>query len=127
MSNEKYRILDTSPRIPHGTNLEAVYDDYEGFRIILFSTSERQRYRVGFDDVFFYLVSDEGKRLRFAEKSMEKGGVIYKAETSEFLDWAFRENLGIVPKERWNHFLVCATDELIDVISPSLPNVITLP
>ncbi len=127
MSSDKYNVYVAEPQIPRGAYLEALHDDCEGFRIILYSPSQKQRYRVSFDNVFFYLVSDEGKRLRLGQNFMKQESVLYRADKSAFLDWSFAENLEIVPKEKWDHYLICAADEIIEVISSSAPRVKTLP
>lgn len=127
MPSEEYNVYITEPKIQRGAYLEALHDDFEGFRVILHSPSQKQRYRVSFDDVFFYLVSDEGKRLRLGQSFIKQESVIYKADKSAFLDWSFSENLEIVPKDKWNHYLILAADDIIEVISSSAPKIRTLP
>ena len=101
-----------------------LYDDYEGFRIIL--ENDTGVFGVYFEDNLIYRNADEGDRLgSLSALSNKKNelGIIYEVEDSEFIKWFVEENSEKYNKSELMHTAVLSQNDWIDVISLTQPKI----
>ena len=110
--------------------LEAVHDDWEGFRIWL--SSENRKLGVvaivKFEQVQMYVNSDEMYRLSEVENGKELNfpHTFWKVEKSALLNEFHRQSVGIYEDAGIVHYAFLSCSDCIDVLSSSKPNFVTM-
>lgn len=105
------------------TRLIGVYDDWEGFRVIIENVDDNSITRIGFDEVKSYKVTDESYKLNLPNLLNPIGKVIYFTNASDFIAEFHKESLDIYINEDIFHYLVVTSDEIVEVICNEPPNV----
>ena len=75
------------------TRLIGVYDDWEGFRVIIENVDDNSITRIGFDEVKSYKVTDESYKLNLPNLLNPIGKVIYFTNASDFIAEFHKESL----------------------------------
>jgi hypothetical protein len=79
--------------------------------------SDERILKIKFDQMVGYRVFDESSRLdSYKDSSMSE---FRTSTTSDFLNWFEKESLGLFDDRDLIHYLICNTDNIIDVISTS--------
>ena len=109
--------------IPSRLYCEGLYDDYEGFRVLLKGeeTNSRQ-FQICFESVLAYRNIDEGDRLRtLHELPMERKVPLFIVEESSFIRWFHEESCDIHRNRDVKHYAIYTSNDCIDVISSQVP------
>ncbi|MGA7324257.1 MAG: hypothetical protein WBX25_07205 [Rhodomicrobium sp.] len=102
--------------------LDAMYDDREGFRLILRSPDPKLRsLRILFDAPLCYRGTQEAYLLR----QIYEGGGIYPwpiliVRNSRYAKWFYAQATGAIDKDG-HHYHIAAMDQIIDVLSARPP------
>ena len=105
--------------------VEAVHDDWEGFRI--WFTSENTKLGViliiKFEDALLYIKSNESFRLSSVENSeeMKFPHLFWKVENSDLIKEFHRQSLDIYKDWKIQHFALLSGEDCIDVLSVDEP------
>lgn len=105
--------------------IEAVHDDWDGFRIWIRShDTTRGMLIVQFDFPLFYCSSDESHRiaaLHPPQPAMDFPHVFWTVDDSELLNIFHRQSCGIRADNGLVHYSFLSCNDCVDVISPSPP------
>lgn len=104
---------------PSTIQVEGLYDDYEGFRILLRGGTPSRVYRVNFGDYYLgYRNFDESERLKslpfFPLNTRE--WCLFKSTDSDFTNWIIEESNGIQEKDDVTHYYIVTPNDVIDVL-----------
>lgn len=99
-----------------------VYDDGV-VSIQGFDGSGKSAVEVSFPDVLLVRVTEEGGRLRLLRIIEDRKALICLHEESELVAWYSDENLSIRDVSDVKHFILLIGEEIIDVLSLSMPSV----
>lgn len=102
--------------------IEAIYDDYEGFRILARGQEpSSEMLRLYFGSALSYRATDESS-LIFYERTdistLNRYG-FFEVTESEYLAWFHKANQGI--SDTVSHYALYLSNQCIDVISASPP------
>lgn len=121
-------IIKWEPQIddfPKKIHVMGIYDDYEGFRIIVRGDGDTNLFRFKFDNYIAYRNSDEGARLKslnlFPNDSRE--WCLFQSNNSEFIDWIVSESSGIYLKESITHYYFATPNDIVEVLSLDEPEI----
>jgi hypothetical protein len=111
-----YEVLDIFQGKPFEVTVEAVIDDWEGFRLILREHKSGKVFRISFETHVAYQNRDESD---FAVEASQSdglgGGFFYRVKNSMFLkrftDGALNPYIGL------EHFAVISESDCIDVLA----------
>jgi len=84
--------------------------------------SDEKTLQVKFQGVLGYRVFDESSRLNSLGEDFSISE-FQTSTTSEFLNWFKQESLGLFDDRGLIHYMLCNTDNIIDVISGSIVTV----
>jgi hypothetical protein len=126
MSNNE--IIRWEPKIsnfPKTVHIMGIYDDYEGFRIIVREEGKTNLFRFKFDNYVAYRNADEGARIKsislFPNDSRE--WCLFKTQNNEFVDWIVNESSGIYLKESITNYIFATPNDIIEVLSLDEPEI----
>ena len=103
--------------------LEGLYDDYEGFRLLLKGEGEQQKMlRIMFDPALAYRNTDESDLLRTIGKGLGEWS-LFTVEHSDYLAWFNKESHGIHESENIVHYAIYTPNDCLDVLSIYPPKV----
>ncbi len=104
---------------PNAITIDGLYDDYEGFRILVRGGKPSNVYRISFGDYYLgYRNFDESERL----KSLSQFPVncrewsLFKADDSDFIDWVHSESNHIQLKEDITHFYIVTQNDIVEIL-----------
>lgn len=124
LHTERYLTWHSLADIPDQLSCEAIYDDWEGMRIILAARDPLlPRLRIAFDRPLAYRNIDEGKRIKTLPMVEGVQGPLAIVENSPWLEWLAKESAGIVTTDEARHYAVLTVDDWIDVICATPPRV----
>lgn len=104
--------------------LEALHDDYEGFRLLLKGGSEQDKVlRITFDRALSYRNTDEGDLLKTINKQNSGGWSLYIVSNSDYLKWFSEESQSIHEDEDIIHYAIYTPNDCLDVLSSYPPKV----
>lgn len=104
--------------------VEAVYDDYEGFRVLLKGNDLESRVmRISFDCVLSYRNTDEGDLLKTISEHDFKGWSLYVSINSEYLKWFHQESANTHGGSSVVHYAIYTPNDCLDVLSEYPPKV----
>lgn len=126
--SDKDRINPWMPLkdIPTPMYVEAIHDDYEGFRILLKGESPSSKVlRVTFEDNLSYRNTDESYLLRIwhSNKKEVMGKIFYMVENSSYIDFFYNMTEGFYSEWKLSHYAIYTVSDCVDVISASPPTV----
>ena len=109
--------------------VEAIHDDWEGFRIWLRPENRNQGLViVRFEAVLMYVNSDESDRLSVVE--VEKNRVLnqgfWRVENSALVKEFKRQGAGISDEDNITHYVFITYSDCIDVLSMLEPEIINM-
>lgn len=121
----KYLKWNPLEGIPSHLSCEGIYDDYEGFRILLKGDeTTAAMLRITFDAASAYRNIDEGDLLRTITAVKDTGkSSLYTVENSSWIEWFREESLGKHSKTRFIHYAIYTENDCIDVITEFEPEV----
>lgn len=112
--------------LPKVMYIEALHDDYEGFRILLKGeTSDSAMLRISFEDKLSYKNTDESYLLEIwhtAEKDI-LGRTFYMIDNSTYVDFFNEMTHGLYSDWRIKHYAIYTVSDCIDIISVKPPSV----
>lgn len=121
MSFEKWIPIDN---LPETLYLEAIYDDYEGFRLLLKGDAKQDKVlRITFDPALSYRNTDEGDLLKTIDEQDFGGWSLYVASNSDYLRWFHKESHGIHEGVDIVHYAIYTPNDCLDILSAYLPKV----
>mmetsp|Transcript_7221 Transcript_7221/g.9363 ORF Transcript_7221/g.9363 Transcript_7221/m.9363 type:complete len:125 (+) Transcript_7221:142-516(+) len=110
--------------LPQALYLEALYDDYEGFRLVLKGEDSSSRpLRITFEDVLSYRNTDEGALLETLSNFNFGGWSLFTSQTSNYIDWFVSESGGIYDENDIVHYFVYTPNDCVDILSIAPPRV----
>jgi hypothetical protein len=122
---EKYEIWEQTSEWPKSLYLQALHDDYEGFRLILEDKDgQGSVFKVSFDSHLAYRNIDEGDRLSSLPSLTHKGeklATVYLVKNSNWVHWFKEENAGKYDNEGLLHWAIITPNDWVDVISLEPP------
>jgi hypothetical protein len=122
MKKEKYKKWLPLEDIPDRLYLDGLYDDWEGFRLLLRHYETGRMLRITFDPALSYRNTDEGDLLK--TEDISEGFFkwpLYIVENSRFLKWFHEESYEIRKKDNPLHYAIVTQNDFIDVISAFPP------
>ena len=126
MHAESLTLWQQIDGLPSHIFLDALHDDFEGFRLLLRGESPTlPPLRVRFESVLAYRVATESYRLRLGENIVGSG--IYIVENSRFIAWLTEESYGAWNPDGLTHYLIVTSDDCVDVVSEWPPSIEWLP
>jgi hypothetical protein len=101
--------------------VEAVYDDYEGFRILMRGTEPNSKMlRISFDAHLSYRNTDDSfmSRLGALYERLAERSTFYIVENSSYIDYFMEMSEGLHPPD-WiiAHYAIYTPNDCIDVLS----------
>ncbi len=105
-------------------DVEAVHDDWEGFRIWFRPHDDTKPMLIAkFDSELFYSSSDEGDRLIGAKNdiSEEFPHLFWKVEESVLVEEFIRQSSGVRESEAIQHYCFMSCNQCVDVLSLTEP------
>ncbi len=121
MSFKKWMPIDN---LVETLYLEAVHDDYEGFRLLLKGDGEENKVlRNTFDPALSYRNTDEGELLKTINEQNFGGWSLYVANDSDYLKWFSEESHGTHEGEDIIHYAIYTPNDCLDVLSAYPPKV----
>jgi len=125
MNNE---IIKWNPKIsnfPKTIYIEGLYDDYEGFRILVKGGDPSQMYKIVFDNYLGYRNFDEGERIKSFDSypANSQEWCLFISKDSKFIDWVIDESEGFVSKDNVIHFHIITPNDVIEVLSYEEPKI----
>lgn len=114
--------LDNIPKVMY---CEAIYDDYEGFRILLKGEEESSPTLIfEFNNARAYRKLDEGDILRTIDSIDNPGrSSLYLVDNSSWLEWFIEDGYGINKDSKIKHYAIYTPTDCIDILSEAPPNV----
>lgn len=110
--------------LPNPMYVEAIYDDYDGFRILLKGESVISKMlRVTFQDSLSYRNTDESYLLKIwnSTEKAKLGKIFYLVENSSYVDFFNEMTENIYSDWDIKHYAIYTTSDCIDVISANPP------
>jgi hypothetical protein len=109
-------------------SIDALIDDWEGFRVLMRDHLTNGVVRVAFDTHLAYQCRDESDFIGEAQRSegFGRGGVfssIYRVKNSEFIARYLKDSLRGYSKNELTHFSIVTGDQCIDVIALTEPRI----
>jgi len=121
MSFEKWIPIDD---LPETLYLEAIHDDYEGFRLLLKGDEDHNKtLRITFDPALSYRNTDEGDLLKTIGKQEFEQWSLYTVRNSSYSEWFADESCGIHDDENIIHYAIYTPNDCIDILSVYPPEV----
>lgn len=119
----EHKIWVPNIGIQKNLDVEALYDDYEGFRILLRGEDRTQpMLRIKFDAHLAYRNADEGDRWRTISEVAElKQSSLFIVENSSWAQWFCEECSGVRKQSEMIHYAIYATNDCIDVLAADDP------
>jgi len=120
MANNDLKCVRWSPKdnSPKASYVEGLYDDREGFRVLLKENLPIGRwYRIFFPAPLAYKKTGDdcfGEDIRFVTANE---WVFYKLEASAWLDWYDQCTSGTYASYKITHYVIASLDETIEVIT----------
>jgi len=103
--------------------VEAIHDDWEGFRIILADVEFKTRIRISFINKLSYRNTGEGFLLQLWETTEEKklGNTFYLISNSTYIDFFNEMSYGLYKEKEIKHYAIYSDSDCIDVLSITEP------
>lgn len=125
--NNIFKKWEPIPGLQDEMYMEGLYDDYEGFRILLKGSDDHARMlRITFDPPLVYRVIDEGDLLSYDRvNDYEPSGqwAFFIVENSSYLEWFQHISQGIHDENAIVHYAIFTPNECIEVLSEYGPEV----
>ncbi len=124
--NQKYSVWEPITGIQKPMFVDGLYDDYEGFRILLRGEAlSANVLRIGFEAHLSYRNTDESFMLKVWNSipQGQLGEIFYIIENSDYIK-SFNEMTGNLYDD-WSitHYGIYTTSDCIDIISTDIPTV----
>lgn len=111
---------------PSDIFVNGLYDDFEGFRILVKGGNNSRIYRISFDSALGYRNFDESERLNMLNDfpTSKDGWSLFKTKDSEFIDWIVKESFEVhVKREEITHYYIVTPNDIIEILSTTLPSI----
>ena len=106
--------------LPKDIYVEAVYDDFEGFRVLLRGTAiDAKMLRISCNDNIYYRNTDESYLLKIwgsMPKDIEPS-LIYTIENSTFVEYFHEMSEGCYATWKITNYAIYSTNDCIDILS----------
>jgi len=111
--------------LPLRMYLEALHDDYEGFRLLLRGEEpDSAMIRISFESVLAYRNLDERYYLKTLEYKLESNkGTLFKINNSDFIAWFNEQSYNIYKDENIIHYSILTPNDCVDILSITIPTV----
>ena len=123
---QTYEIWDIGFPEAKDVSIDALIDDWEGFRILMRDHLTNRVLRITFDTHLAYQSRDESDFIGEAIRSdgFDRGGhVFYRVRKSEFVARYLRDSLRGFGDSELTHFAIVTGDQCIDIIALSEPRI----
>lgn len=124
MTKAIFRKWEPIIDLPNSLFSTRLYDDHEGFRVLLETESDDKFLKISFDEVLSYRSTDEGNLVRIFQESdgLEKW-CLYIVSDSDFLENFHYNSCGVHKDKEIIHFAIYTLNDCLDVLSTSEPQV----
>lgn len=124
MSEQKYRKWSPIDGVPDRLFVEAIHDDYEGFRVLVRGEDRvSATLRLSFGPVVAYRNINESYRLRtWASLPGSRGlpGLVILVN-SKWIDWLVQESSGVLDSAALVHYAIYTPEDCIDIVTEFAP------
>ena len=124
---EKLVKWEPIEKIENEMYLEGLYDDWEGFRLLLRGVNKSSgMLRIIFDPAWSYRYIDEGdllKSLNERKRNIEGAWPLYTIENSKYIEWFNEESFDMHKDKNIAHYAIYTPVHLVDVLSAFTPKV----
>lgn len=110
--------------LPDVVYIEAIIDDYSGFRIIVKGKEElSDSFEIHFPKNYGYRNFNESYRLKTYRENPDIMGdwSLFKMSGSNFENWLFEESLNSIKLNDIKHFIISSPNEFFEVLAPCDP------
>ena len=113
---ETYNKWVPAEEIENEMWVEALYDDYEGLRILLKGSSSRIL-RISFDQYYVYRNADESYRdILWTEAAFEqRDSSLCITTSSKLIEWLYEESGGVYSMDEMVHYLIKTGADVVEV------------
>jgi hypothetical protein len=119
-----YDVWDLGLSESVDATVDALIDDWEGFRILLHNHKTGGKIRIAFDTHVAYRNRDESDVVgELGRSDGAKRGQFYRVANSEFIVQFLRDTARPYIGERLRHFAIVTESACIDVLAESEPRV----
>ncbi len=119
-----YELWDVGLSEPLDLTVEALIDDWEGFRVLLRNHKTGRMIRIAFDTHVAYQNRDETDIAGELSKSdRAKNGHFYYVANSEFIDRFLQDSARPHLAKSLTHFAIITGMDCIDILAQSKPRV----
>jgi len=126
MNGNGFRKWKPVSDVPEEMYLEGLYNDYEGFRLLLRGHGDQARMlRIAFDAVLAYRGIDEGDLISYPRNDEDEGlgrWGFFIVSSSSFLQWFCQTSQNIHPPKDTVHYAIYTSEDCIDILSACPPS-----
>jgi hypothetical protein len=118
------RWVPEACNIPKAINIDGVYDDYEGFRVLIRAAEGAERvYKIKFETYLGYRNIDESNRYRSLElfPCNSNEWCLFKTYNSDFINWIKNESGGKYDDDQIIHFAILTQNDILDILTLKEP------
>ena len=126
MNQERYESWTPLDGIPRTLYVQAIHDDYEGFRVILKGTFPNDRtLRIAFAAAIAYRNINESYRSRTwaSQNRPAPPGGLFMVANSAWVDWLVEEAGGVLHHRTVQHYAILTGEDCIDIVTEFPPAV----
>lgn len=123
MLQERYRAWSPLEGVPHEVWVEAIHDDYEGFRVLLKGDGNARTLRLTFvAPVAFRNINESFRARTWSDRPAHLGlPSLRLVDRSRWLDWLIEESGGILDAGKLKHYAIYTPEDCIDVVTEFEP------
>ena len=110
--------------LPQRLFLSGLYDDIDGFRVVLKEKiKDKKSYILKFDGQIAYRNVNESERLKTLNdnKALCENHTFFYTRKSDFISWIIEESYDIVSEDEVTHYLLATPEDVVEIISLEEP------
>ncbi len=127
MNKNSFNLWTPISPIPKEVQVEAIYDDWEGFRILLRCDDgvNSKMLRILFENNLSYSNTDESFLLRRWGQMPESivGNIFYLIKDSSYIEFFTKQSAGLYEKWDIKHYAIYTISDCIDILSMTEPKI----
>ncbi|WP_292944814.1 hypothetical protein [Mucilaginibacter sp. 44-25] len=127
MKNFKITKWDPIDGLPPMLYLEGLYDDYEGFRLLLKGKNTADRLvKIKFESHIGYRNTDESNRLKMLCENpiLTSQWTLFTSNNSDFLEWIIAQSSDTLDTSKiYINYIICTPNDIVEVLSAEEPSI----
>jgi hypothetical protein len=125
METNQIEKWEPIPNLPPKLYLEGLYDDYQGFKLLLKGEDSSGRLlKIEFTSRLGYRNIDETYRLKTLNNHpiLTSQWPLFVSKNDDFTKWIETESTGTVdPLVSYNNYIICTPNDIVEVVSDQEP------